>query len=227
MCKGYIFQQAVPHSAWRTPTQESSSLLAFQILQVFSTTWIDALQRKPVSRELVTFPLHPLNPWADLPISVPPAGEPTPESSEVKFPSWCVLFAGTLLNRLRFFLQSIISPSPLLTLDLKAAQHAHKTFQKFWMATMTTRPSEVPCLECSHFCLWPWLGFIYILAYLCAVTQGQNVSNKHEEQHKPSKDNQGIRNWNSVWGSRNSACHIQGHEQFMHFLNLKVANRQQ
>lgn len=114
------------------------------------------------SRELVTFPLHPLNLWTDLPISVLLAGEPTHESSEVKFPSLYVLFASTLLNRLFFFLQSIILPSPLFTLDLKAAQHAQKTFQKFWMATMVMHPSEVPCLESSLFCLQPcWVLFIF------------------------------------------------------------------
>lgn len=56
------------------------------------------------SWELDTFPLHPLTPWADLPTSVLPAGDPTQESTEVKFPSLYVLFASTLLNRLLFFL---------------------------------------------------------------------------------------------------------------------------
>ena len=32
MCKDYLFQQAIPRSPWSKPTQESSLLLAFQIL---------------------------------------------------------------------------------------------------------------------------------------------------------------------------------------------------
>lgn len=89
---------------------------------------------------------------------------------------------------------------------------------------MMTLPSEVlwPAHSRSH--MWHWLGFIYMLACLRAVIQGQNVSNKHEEQQKPNKGDWGSETRIHCGVSETHLAHMQGCEQLMGFVNLKVAN---